>query len=158
MTAPQPQQKHPDDLFLITREELYRCYNQMSISGYKVSANYVEAMVLSRPHTSTSLPRLNTQPKGTTCEDCQRFRKEECPYPESNITITRCNSFLMDIEQHDSTTRKAEREKVLSPIKAVYDRFSHLDKILSARDPDCPMRQCYSDIWFVVKESLRREP
>jgi hypothetical protein len=49
----QAQQEHPDDLFLITREELEGCCNQMSISGYKVSANYVEAMVLSRPHNST---------------------------------------------------------------------------------------------------------
>jgi len=56
-----------------------------------------------------------------------------------------------------SSALKAEREKALIPIKAVYDRFSHLDKILSARDPDCPMRQCYSDIWIVIKESLRGE-
>ena len=68
------------------------------------------------------------------------------------------NNAVEWLKQHDTAIRKAEREKVLSPIKAVYDRFSHLDKILSARDPDCPMRQCYSDIWFVVKESLRREP
>ena len=45
-------QQHPDDLFLITREELDRCCSQMSAAGYKVSANYVEAMVLSRPAPS----------------------------------------------------------------------------------------------------------
>lgn len=47
------QPKHTDDLFLITREELDRCCSQMSAAGYKVSANYVEASVLSRPHPPT---------------------------------------------------------------------------------------------------------
>jgi len=59
----QSQQKHSDDLFIITRDELDRCCNQMSISGYKVSANYVEAMVLSRPHTST--------PATQNCDKCE---------------------------------------------------------------------------------------
>ena len=49
-----PQPQHPDDLFMITRDELDRCCSQMSAAGYKVSANYVEAMVLSRPAPSPS--------------------------------------------------------------------------------------------------------
>jgi hypothetical protein len=74
-------------------------------------------VIRSRPHTPTpQLPRHNTQPKGTTCEDCQRFRKEECPYPESNITITRCNSFLMDVEQHDTAIRNDTLDKLLTDI------------------------------------------
>lgn len=56
-------QPHPDDLFLITREELDRCCSQMSAAGYKVSANYIEALVLSRPHTSPQAPR-------PPCEEC----------------------------------------------------------------------------------------
>ena len=56
-------QPHPDDLFLITREELDRCCSQMSAAGYKVSANYIEALVLSRPHPSPQAPR-------PPCEEC----------------------------------------------------------------------------------------
>ena len=51
-----PQPQHPDDLFMITRDELDRCCSQMSAAGYKVSANYVEASVLSRPAPS---PRID---------------------------------------------------------------------------------------------------
>jgi len=50
--TPQPQQPNPNELLLITRDELDRCCSQMSAAGYKVSANYVEASVLSRPATS----------------------------------------------------------------------------------------------------------
>lgn len=49
--------------------------------------------------------KLNTQPEGTTCEDCQRFEKSDCPYPGSNITMIMCNSFLFDIKQHDAALR-----------------------------------------------------
>jgi hypothetical protein len=49
------------------------------------------------------------------------------------------------------------REKALKPISAIYERFKHLDDILSKRDPDCPMMLCYVDIWEAVKESLRTE-
>jgi hypothetical protein len=47
------------------------------------------------------------------------------------------------------------REKALKPISAIYERFKHLDAILSKRDPDCPMMICYVDIWEAVKKSLR---
>jgi hypothetical protein len=50
MTQPHPQ-PNPNELLSITREELERCCSQMSAAGYKVSANYVEAMVLSRSRT-----------------------------------------------------------------------------------------------------------
>ena len=50
----QPQQPNPNELLLITREELDRCCNQMSAAGYKVSANYVEASVLSRSRPASS--------------------------------------------------------------------------------------------------------
>jgi len=80
--TPPAQQEHPDDLFLITREELDRCCNQMSISGYKVSANYVEAMVLSRPHTSTPRPPC-----------------EECIYQAQSA-------------EHDAKVAKTERERI----------------------------------------------
>ena len=53
--TPQPQQPNPNELLLITREELDRCCSQLSAAGYKVSANYVEAMVLSRPAQSSCI-------------------------------------------------------------------------------------------------------
>jgi hypothetical protein len=51
--------------------------------------------------------RLNTQPQGCTCEDCIRFRDAECPYPDSNITMNRCNSFLLNIEEHNAAIARA---------------------------------------------------
>ena len=57
--------------------------------------------------------RLNTQPEGCDCRDCQRYRKDECPYPGSNPTIYICNSFLMDVKEHDAKVAKAERERLL---------------------------------------------
>ena len=74
----------------------------------------------SRPAPS---PRLNTQPKGTTCEDCQRFRTKECPYPESNITITKCNSFMIDLESHDTAISAQARKKVLD---GIYGHMNYL--------------------------------
>jgi len=63
-------QQHPDDLFLITREELDRCCSQMSAAGYKVSANYIEALVLSRPHTSAPAPDEITSCELGECDGC----------------------------------------------------------------------------------------
>jgi hypothetical protein len=72
-----------------------------------------------RPHTPAP-SRLNTQPKGCTCEDCIRFRDAECPYPDSNITMDRCNSFLLNIDEHDAaiarTATLAENKRVLDAI------------------------------------------
>lgn len=56
-----PQQQNPNELLSITREELERCCSQMSAAGYKVSANYVEASVLSRSRPATPRP---------PCEEC----------------------------------------------------------------------------------------
>lgn len=50
--------------------------------------------------------QLNTMPEGTTCEDCQRFRKPECPYPDSNITMNKCKAFLINLKQHDAAIRQ----------------------------------------------------
>lgn len=80
--APQP---HPDDLFLITREELDRCCSQMSAAGYKVSANYIEALVLSRPHisapASSALAELEAL-KAWACKNRQQVTKwnDGCPF------------------------------------------------------------------------------
>lgn len=65
---------------------------------------------------------LNTQPEGTTCEDCQRFRKDECPYPGSNITMTMCNAFLYD------TRRQPQQPDALAP------KFNSTELILLAHD------------------------
>jgi hypothetical protein len=75
--------------------------------------------IRSRPHTPAP-SRLNTQPKGCTCEDCIRFRDAECPYPDSNITMNRCNSFLLNIEEHNAAIAHAatlaENKRVLDAI------------------------------------------
>lgn len=47
MTSPIPQKE-----YIITGEELERACSQMSACGYGVSANYIDAMVKSRPYTS----------------------------------------------------------------------------------------------------------
>ena len=85
-----PQPQHPDDLFMITRDELDRCCSQMSAAGYKVSANYVEASVLSRPAPA---PDCITCPKPaigygigkdearlTQCNTCMFDGKRGCMY------------------------------------------------------------------------------
>lgn len=80
---------HPDDLFLITREELDRCCSQMSAAGYKVSANYIEALVLSRPHTSAPTPEQyckydsRVSPKHV-CESCRGLRPKWCTFPSTS--------------------------------------------------------------------------
>jgi hypothetical protein len=96
MTAPQKEHCIHEDVCHVMRYGTV-CYRKQNLP----CCNF-----RSRP---APLPRLNTQPKGTTCEDCYRFRTEECPYPESNITITRCNSFIIDLEQHDASIRNAAR-------------------------------------------------
>jgi len=55
----QPEQQNPNELLSITREELERCCSQMSAAGYKVSANYVEASVLSRSLPAPSPEHYN---------------------------------------------------------------------------------------------------
>jgi len=142
MTAPQPQQKHPDDLFLITREELDRCYNQMSISGYKVSANYVEAMVLSRPHIST--PTLPDE-VCRICEDCR--------------------------VKHDTAIRNSERERVLDKLFPKPDQddlkngweynYRFIEKIANRTEEMDEESSCMEQVMIVLKaleESLLREP
>ena len=138
MTAPQPQQKHPDDLFLITREELDRCYNQMSISGYKVSANYVEAMVLSRPHIST--PTLPDE-VCRICEDCR--------------------------VKHDTAIRNSERERVLDAVQDHNDgRLEGMENLFATPSnertesaQDIYLKEAYFELTLVkhLIESLRRE-
>ena len=133
----QPHQKHPDDLFLITREELDRCCNQMSISGYKVSANYVEALVLSRPPTSTPAPHLpislNFQP---VCIDKPCIGQIDiCPVDDECDTVKQCvehAKFLRQnpdvaehnrkiILQHDTAIRNATINEFYMRIKAERD-------------------------------------
>jgi len=104
--TPPAQQKHPDDLFLITREELDRCCNQMSISGYKVSANYVEAMVLSRPHTST--PANPCEEQGCTdienCDEiCEHSRIYSPAWVKQHDTAIR-NQLFSELEKLKAST------------------------------------------------------
>jgi hypothetical protein len=88
MTQPHPQ-PNPNELLSITREELERCCSQMSAAGYKVSANYVEAMVLSRSSTHTPAA------------------------PAMEYTIEQ----IAEIDNRIRKERKAEREQVLEEFK-----------------------------------------
>lgn len=110
MTQPHTQ-PNPNELLSITREELERCCSQMSAAGYKVSANYVEAMVLSRsrPHTPAAPapePGLSKLCFGTitlACEECRACNEIE--------TCTQKQKYL-DYDKQQA--RKDEREHVLN--------------------------------------------
>ena len=100
-------QPHPDDLFLITREELDRCCSQMSAAGYKVSANYIEALVLSRPHISTPAPArdfVNTPEK---------------PW---------CYPGCMLVSNAEAEAAKAAREQAQQSIDAAIEQLSDINK------------------------------
>lgn len=73
--TPQPQQPNPNELLLITREELERCCSQMSAAGYKVSANYVEASVLSRPAPLTQNDNGDCL---IICRHCGKVTQVQC--------------------------------------------------------------------------------
>ena len=107
----------PQQEYIITDKQLKRLHGMMDYAAdnyLSPSGGYeIERACRSRPLTKAPDHRLNTQPKGCTCEDCQRFRKEDCPYPGSNITMDRCNSFLIDIEQHDAQVAHAATLAVL---------------------------------------------
>jgi RNA polymerase subunit RPABC4/transcription elongation factor Spt4 len=115
----------PQQEYIITDKQLKRLHGMMDYAAdnyLSPSGGYeIERACRSRPLTKAPDHRLNTQPKGCTCEDCQRFRKEDCPYPGSNITMDRCNSFLIDIEQHDAQVARAatlaENKRLLDAIK-----------------------------------------
>jgi hypothetical protein len=108
MTQPHPQ-PNPNELLSITREELERCCSQMSAAGYKVSANYVEAMVLSRSSTHTPAAPA-TEPK---------------PLRYSGVTVFT----PPELSRHDAAIRKAEREQVLDDIITFRKRESKEYKI-----------------------------
>jgi len=108
MIPPQPQQE-----YTITEHELFL----YEANGFfdREEKRDISAVIRSRPHTSIPAYdpiRLNTQPEGCDCRDCQRYQKDECPYPGSNPTIYICNSFLMDVKQHDTATRYATLDKL----------------------------------------------
>jgi hypothetical protein len=115
---------------------------------------------ISSPQQVDDPIRLNTQPEGCDCGDCQRFRKDECPYPGSNPTIYICNSFLMDVKAHDTAIHNA----TLTPISEVYEKFKHFDKIIcdpnflkdAHDDVNYPMLLTY-EMWNAIKESLRTQ-
>jgi hypothetical protein len=97
--------------------DVFYCQTDDSQTAQRI----VEA-IRSRPHPAPA--HLNTQPQGCTCEDCIRFRDVECPYPDSNITMDRCNSFLLNIEEHDAAIARQAREDALNEfMKAIEYRF-----------------------------------
>lgn len=89
------QEQHSDDLFLITRDELDRCCDQMSAAGYKVSANYVEALVLSRPHIPAAPSHLSPDDRGWE----QGFQDGQA-------------SALVDLNVHAATIRNQTLEEI----------------------------------------------
>jgi hypothetical protein len=111
----QPQQESPawNAEYIIRSDELeslLECLHEQRRMTFK---NGIEKAIRSRPHTSTPADdpiMLNTQPEGCDCRDCQRYQKDECPYPGSNPTIYICNSFIMDVKQHDTAIRNAARD------------------------------------------------
>ena len=143
--SPMTEQPNPNELLLITREELERCCSQMSAAGYKVSANYVEASVLSRSRPApSSAPDCITCPKHaigygiginearlTQCNTCMFDGKRECMYhgyPDDTIPQS-CeykigkHAVIAPIEsqlhnkQHDAAIRNEECNKILDEIR-----------------------------------------
>lgn len=116
MTEPHPQ-PNPNELLSITREELERCCSQMSAAGYKVSANYVEAMVLSRsrPHT----PAAPAAESKFTCwrGDCKLH--DDCIHSYSQEYPPCVDACAMQ-------ARKAEREQVLDVLEEFLNSDDHL--------------------------------
>ena len=101
--TPQPQQPNPNELLLITREELDRCCSQMSAVGYKVSANYVEAMVLSRPAPSTE-----TITKELALELCMDARKDAAAQAREDV-LDEVIENISNFDNHDMTRGEAIR-------------------------------------------------
>jgi len=119
--------------------------------------------IRSRPHTSTPPDdpiRLNTQPEGCDCRDCQRYRKDECPYPGSNPTIYICNSFLMDVKQHDTAIRTEERNKILRLVESDEWQKEHdeqtrnatIKEIIDYISPDLTTGNVVAYLQFLRKE------
>ncbi len=113
--TPQPQQPNPNELLLITREELERCCSQMSAAGYKVSANYVEASVLSRPAPSPD-PRV-------------AFFEEDNAYKDSIIEQQRIHINTLNVKMSEMMQGAAAqaREDVLD----IFDEFLNSDDHLT---------------------------
>lgn len=142
--TPRPQQPNPNELLLITREELERCCSQMSAAGYKVSANYVEASVLSRPAPS---PRIDTtkcfedivyssapwkiyrQDAGMGEHDYAVFlndvyfcRTEHSQTASEIIRAIRFTANTRNSEQHDAAIAAQAREKLLNVLDHEIDQ------------------------------------
>ena len=142
----QPQQ-NPNELLSITREELERCCSQMSAAGYKVSANYVEAMVLSRPAPS---PDCITCPKPaigygigkdearlTQCNTCMFNGKRECMYhgyPDETIPSS-CeykigkHAVIAPIEAQLHNQEQRAEAAALAREKALDDAISAIESV-----------------------------
>lgn len=92
------EQPNPNELLLITREELERCCSQMSAAGYKVSANYVEASVLSRSRpTPAAEPKFNSTDLLVLAHDEWKRREERKRiHDETTWCAGFINGFLTD--------------------------------------------------------------
>jgi hypothetical protein len=72
-----------------------------------------------------------------------------CPFCKAEITLGNCHQVY--------GARQDERERVLAPLKAVYERFKHLDEILMDHEFDDGgmQRPIQRECWKAIKESLR---
>ena len=165
-----------DDRLFRMERLAYECIlNHPESKGFCTEIQHISKELreaIRSPHHTSTPPddpiRLNTQPEGCDCRDCQRYRKDECPYPGSNPTIYICNSFLMDVKQHDTAIRTEERNKILRLVESDEWQKEHdeqtrnqtLDKfkeVIRLHDED---ELLYPDLYnefLVIYKSLRKE-
>jgi len=101
--------------FVISEEQLNILHSMVHPEFEGIGADLLQK-ICSRPLSEHDPIRLNTQPEGCYCGDCQRYEQKECPYPGSNATMSLCNSFYMDVKKHDAEVAKKERGRVLDEL------------------------------------------
>jgi hypothetical protein len=125
----------------------------MSAAGYKVSANYIEALVLSRPHTNAPAPEADV--------DCHSCKFGEQCRPTSYIPPCYNNG-----PNSPAEAAKAERERVLDAIQDHNDgRLGGMDILFATpanerteSAQDAYLKEAYFELTLVkhLIESLRQ--
>lgn len=132
---PPAQPKNPNELLLITREELERCCSQMSAAGYKVSANYVEASVLSRSRPAP--PAINVELIATIDEKIRaaRDRAYKQGYQAAMTAQHHQPPASRDaLEELDRRCKIAAEEYAPNPDKGEWASDSHRDPFNEVRE------------------------
>ena len=137
--AQQPQREHPIDGADLKAIENFIYSTMNHTKEWELAENAYQRILTarSRPHTPAPEHKPLVGFEFNPACDCSVCQDEKAAW-----------------EQRAARTATLAET---APIKQVYERFKHLDALLSKRDPDCPMMMCYVDIWEAVKDSIRRQ-